>query len=280
MEMAQAKVIALAAAALVICSCGPRFSWEKFSMDGHRTGVLPVDAENVVEALGTVENGAYTAPNGRVFTDGTIVSTAEDMIAVQPRMNALKQVLAYAPRAMANTGRECELTDFLVDHLMEEAGKEFHRKIDVGVLNFGGVRVDIPQGNVLYDDVVSMLPFKNYPVYVALKGEDLLALFEYMGKNRMQIVGGVQVEIENHQLKSLLVGGEPVNPEKIYGVATIDFLLDGGDGLTIGRNAKDLLMSKRILVDYILPVIQGLTAEGKPMEYHTDGRVKFIGEGK
>ena len=194
-------------------------------------------------------------------------------------MKALKQVLAYAPHELTRHGRgETELTNFLVDHLIDEAGREFGRKIDVGVLNFGGVRVDIPQGNVLYDDIVSMLPFKNYPVYVALKGEDLQALFEYMASTRVQIVGGVRVEVENGALKSVLVGGEPIDPEKTYGVATIDFLLDGGDGLSIARNAQELLISKRMLVEYILPVVQQLASEGKPLEYHTDGRVKITGE--
>ena len=277
MEMVQTKVIAFASAALLLCSCGPGFSWEAFRMDGHRTGVTAPYATNVPEALGTVENGIYTAPNGAVFDGGAAAATAADMIAVQPRLASLKEVVAYAPRTMTRDGDETELTNFLVDNLMAEVAKASGKKVDVGVMNFGGIRVDIPQGDVILEDIVSMLPFNNYPCLVTLKGEDLLTTFEFMASTMPQVLGGVEFEVENNRIKKILIGGEALDKEKYYRVATIDFLLDGGDGLKLGRNAKDLFIMKEKLSDVILPCIRRLTEEGKPLEYKTDGRVKFTG---
>ena len=276
--MVQTKVVAIAAAALLLCSCGPRFSWEVFRMDGHRTGVTPPYASNVEEALGRVDDGVYTAPNGAVFNGGATAAAAADMISVQPQLAALKEVVAYAPKTLTRNGDETELTNFLVDNLMIEVAKASGKKVDVGIMNFGGVRVDIPQGDVVLEDIVSMLPFKNYPCLVTLKGEDLLTTFEFMASTMPQVLGGVEFEVEENKIKKILIGGEPLDKEKYYGVATIDFLLDGGDGLKLGRNAKDLFIMKEKLSDVMIPCIKKLTEEGKPFEYKTDGRVKFTGK--
>ena len=83
--------------------------------------------------------------------------------------------------------------------------------------------------------------------------------------------------VNGKELDSLLVGGKPVDPEKIYGVATIDFLLDGGDRINVARNAKELIITKTILCDAILPYIKSLTAQGKNIEYFVDDRVVIKG---
>lgn len=274
LAMVQAKVICLAAvSAVLLGSCTPRFSWQKFPMDGHRTGVTYLSADNVDVALGTVENGVYTAPNGTVFVGGATTLAASDMINVQPKMAHLKKLVACSPEGMVSKRPESELSDFLVDNLMDAVAEATGRKVDVGLLNFGGIRIDIPKGDVLMEDILSMLPFNNYPVYVRLKGEDLIGLFRHMAANRMEVIGGARVEVNGRELVSLTVDGQPVDPEKLYGLATIDFLLDGGDGINAARNAKDLVMMDETLCEVILPRIINLTEAGKPLEYVTDGRV-------
>lgn len=273
LEMVQTKVICVALGALLLCSCAPRFSWEKFPMDGHRTGVGYLTADNVETALGTIENGVYTSPNGTVFEGGATSLAASDMISVQPQLKWLKRVIAYSPREMVRKRPESELSDFIVDNLMEIVEEGTGRKVDVGLMNFGGIRQDISQGDVLLEDIVSMLPFKNNPTYVQLKGEDLTALFKHMAATGMQAIGGARVEIEDGELVSFTVGGESVDPEKLYGLATIDFLLDGGDGIYAAKNARDLIIMDNKINEEILPRIIRLTEAGKPLEYSTDGRV-------
>ncbi len=295
MEMVQTKVITpilkvLSTAALALsvpvasllfpscCSHSPEFVWEKFQMDGHRTGVVPSTAEDVNETMGKVENGVYKSPSGAVFKSGCTPLVAADMLAVQPQMSRLKEVVAYAPQALERKGVETALGNFLVDHLMEEVSRETGKKVDIGIINNGGIRVDIPKGNVLLDDIESMLPFKNYPCYVRLSGKEVLDIFNFMARTRMQVIGGASVEVENRTLKSLLIGGKPVELSRDYGVATLDFLLDGGDSLFIARNAKELIISEKKFVDVILPCVRALSAEGKPLEYQTDGRIRIIGD--
>ena len=272
--MVKAKVIALAALTLLACSCRHEYSWQKYRMDGHRTGVSVPTADNVTEALGTVNDSIYVAPNGKTFPLGTATyAAAADLIAVQPEMSSIKEVIAYAPRAMVAEAPESELSNWWVDRLMVEVAAVTKRKVDVGIANFGGIRVDFPQGDILLDDLVSMFPFKNYLTYVALKGSDLQAIFDYMAATRPQVLGGVKFVLTGHHIDTLLVGGKPIDPNRTYGVATIDFLLDGGDGLTIAKNAKELITADKTVIDVMLPYVRSLGASGTPLEYKTDGRV-------
>ena len=279
--MVQAKVVALAAAALLACSCQYSMSWQKYRMDGHRTGVTVPSADNVPQALGVIESDVYTAPNGRTFAKGSATyAAAADMIGVQAKMARVKEVVGHAPEAMVRQSPESALSDWIVDRMMAEVASVTKRKVDVGITNFGGIRVDLPAGDVLLDDLLSMLPFRNSLCYVALKGSDLQAIFDQMAATRPQVVGGVKLVFNGGKVESALVGGKPVDPKKTYGVATSDFLLDGGDGLTIGKNARELIVTDKYIIDAILPYARRLAAEGKPIAYQTDGRMVIKKEEK
>ena len=272
--MAQAKLIALAACVLLACSCQYEYSWEKYRMDGHRTGVTAPSADNVSAALGVVNDSLYVAPNGKTFPKGSATyASAADLIAVQPDMSRIKEVIAHAPREMEAAFPESELSNWWVDRMMVDVAKLTKHKVDVGILNFGGIRTTFPAGDVLLEDAVAMFPFNNHLTYVGLSGADLQAVFDFMAATRPQVLGGVKFVLDGHQIDTLLVGGKPIDPKKTYGVATVDFLLDGGDGLTIAKNAKELVITDLRVIDAVLPYVRSLGEAGKPVEYHTDGRV-------
>ena len=82
------------------------------------------------------------------------------------------------------------------------------------------------------------------------------------------------VEVKGERrVKDVMVGGKPIDPNRTYGVATIDFLLDGGDGLAIAKNARELITADKTVIDVMLPYVRSLGASGTPLEYKTDGRV-------
>ena len=245
-------------------------------MDGHRTGVTAPTADNVDEALGVIADGVYTAPNGQTFAEGTpAYAVAADMIAVQPQMKTLKEVVGHTTRAMAAAAPESELSNWWVDRMMVDVAELTKRKVDVGFLNFGGIRTSLPQGDILLDDFVSMFPFKNYLTYVALKGSDLQEVFNFIAATRPFVIGGAKMVVSGHQIDTLLVGGKPIDPNKVYGVATVDFLIDGGDGMTVGKNAKELRTTDFTVIDAVMKYVRSLQAAGKPIEYFTDGRLVY-----
>lgn len=269
------KFYVILVAALLLVGCKTGMTWQKFAIDGHRTGVTAPNADNVAQAIGVVDSksGAYTAPNGKVFKDGATPKVAALLIDAQPAMAEVKEIIAYSPRAMCAEAPESDLSNFVADFVRDETSRLVGLPVDFAVTNFGGIRVDMPEGDVTLDDIRSMFPFVNKLCYVELKGEDLLYLITQIAEDKMQCVSGVKMVINNQKLESVEVGGKPINPNKNYGVATVDFLLDGGDGLFVARNARKLITTDAIIGKSMEAYIRKLTAEGKAIEYSTDGRV-------
>ena len=129
--MAKARLIALAALVLLGTSCQYEYeySWQKYVMDGHRTGVKAPAADNVPETLGVIEGSTYTAPNGRTFQEGSATyGVARDMIKVQPLLEDLKTVVGTATRSMAGYAPESELSNWWVDTMMKSVARLTKRK--------------------------------------------------------------------------------------------------------------------------------------------------------
>lgn len=249
--------------------------WNRTFMDESRTGSKPVTANNVAEALGHFDGDVYVAPNGVRYSDGSTPEVARLMLDAQPKMAYVKEVIGYSPERMTRRGPESALSNMFVDELMRVVEKSSGKKVDAGFVNFGGIRCDMPKGDVLLDDILSMFPFKNYSCYVAMKGSDLRAVLERMARSRSLAAGGVRLVIKDRQLVSATTAdGKPIDDNKVYGIATISFLLNGGDGASLAKNALDVELYDVKMSDFMVDYVRRLTAEGKPVEYHVDGRIK------
>lgn len=280
MEMDKAKLVFIVASLLFSIpgafAQSFDFEWEQIIVDASRTGVSAPNAKNIAEALGQMKGRKYIAPNGRCFSKGATSKAAGIVIDAQDKMLEVYDVIGYASTDMVKRYPESELSNWFVDHLMDAVESETGKKVDVGIVNFGGIRTDFYEGPIIKDDVLSMFPFKNNICHVALKGSDLRYWFEYMAKNGVQAVGGVSLVIKDKKLIEAKVGGETLDDDKVYGLATTDFLLDGGDGLSLARNAVDLVVGNKKIVDVMLPYVREITAAGRNVEYKTDGRVKIL----
>lgn len=279
--MAQAELIMkrITLIAGLILSCfvamGQDYKWEAAYMDGSRTGTMSPSKDNVAEALGEFKGGKYIAPNGKTYRKRSIVGkTASIVMAAQPEMARVKDVIGYSTRAMTVSYPESALSDWFVDILMARTEKLSGKKVDIGVANFGGIRIDMPEGDIILDDMLSMFPFKNQLVYVEHTGKQIRTILEDMAADRFQVLGGVRVVAENGKLVEATIGGEPIDDDKVYGMATISFLLSGGDGLTLDRNALSVtVFENEDIIDAVLEYVHGETAAGRPIEYEADGRV-------
>ena len=96
-----------------------------------------------------------------------------------------------------------------------------------------------------------------------------------MAARRFQVLGGVRVVADDGKLVSVEIDGEPLDDEKVYGMATISFLLTGGDGLKLEDNAVSVTRYDDVqIIDAVLEYVQAETAAGRPIEYKKDGRVE------
>ena len=77
-----------------------------------------------------------------------------------------------------------------------------------------------------------------------------------------------------------MVGGEPIDPEKIYKIASHDYqLLENGDGYTMfaGCNVlqQSVKLDNQVLIDYITGTLGGVVGEGYEEPYG-QGRIVSV----
>lgn len=264
-------------AVITVSASAQEYDWRHVQMDGSRTGCISPSKDNVEEALGRFKGGKYIAPDGTVHRrNSATAKTARIVLAAQTKMARVKNVIAYSTEEMVVSYPESSLTNWFVDILMAKVEKLAGKKVDIGVVNFRGIRVDMPKGNVILDDMLSMFPFKNQLAYVEHSGKQIRNILESMAARRFQVLGGVRVVADDGKLISAEIGGVPLQDDKIYGLATISFLLDGGDGLTLGHEARSVTIFEEVdVIDAILEHVHAETAAGRPIEYKTDGRVQI-----
>ena len=279
-EIMKRFVCIIAALMVTTALSAQDYTWHHVPVDGSRTGCVSPSKDNVAEALGRFKGGKYIAPDGKVYKKNSAVAkTARVVLDAQPEMARAKDVIGYSTEAMVVSYPESALSNWFVDLLMSKVADLSGKKVDVGVGNFGGIRTDMPKGDIILDDMLSMFPFKNQLVYLEHSGKQIRKILEEMAAGRFQVLGGVRVVAEDGKLVSVEIGGEPLDDDRIYGMATISFLLAGGDGLSLADNALSKTVFEDVdIIDAVLEYVYAQTAAGKPIEYKADGRVVVKGE--
>ena len=279
-EIMKRFVCIIAALMVTTLLSAQEYNWRHVAVDGSRTGCVSPSKDNVAEALGSFKGGKYIAPDGKVYKKNSAVAkTARVVLDAQPEMARVKDVIGYSTEAMVVSYPESALSNWFVDLLMSKVADLSGKKVDIGVGNFGGIRTDMPKGDIILDDMLSMFPFKNQLVYLEHSGKQIRKILEEMAAGRFQVLGGVRVVAEDGKLVSVEIGGEPLDDDRIYGMTTISFLLAGGDGLSLADNALSMTVFEDVdIIDAVLEYVYAQTAAGKPIEYKADGRVVVKGE--
>lgn len=250
-------------------------NWHTIPVDASRTGVSAPGVDSLELSLGRLEGRKYVAPNGKVYGSASVRKVVKAVYDAQEPMYPIREVVGYSPEVMSKAYPESSLTNWFIDNLMASVAKLTGRQVDFGVGNFGGIRIDMPQGKVTVDDIRSMFPFKNTTVYVAVKGSRIREIIETMAADHFEVLGGVRVVVKQGKVESITIGGEPLDDEKVYGMATISFLMEGGDGLTLADKAIEIVDTKVDIFDAMIECVKETTAAGKPIAYSADGRVKI-----
>lgn len=161
--------------------------------------------------------------------------------------------------------QETNLANFITDAMRARA------RADVALINGGGIRTDriIPPGPLRKRDINALLPFTNVVVTVEMRGRQLrdaleegLANIEREAGGFLQ-VSGLRVVYDparppGQRVRQVTAGGAPLDPDRLYTVATIDYLVRGGDGFTAFKQTKRLVneTSGPQLSDVVLDAIQ------------------------
>ncbi|WP_392553416.1 bifunctional UDP-sugar hydrolase/5'-nucleotidase UshA [Orbus wheelerorum] len=109
---------------------------------------------------------------------------------------------------------------------------------DAGIMSGGMIRDSLLEGNISYRDILKVEPFANNVVYVELRGVDLLAYLtaavnKKPGAGSYAHFRNLTLTLNGDKIVAVKVKGKPLELNKKYRIATLDFLAAGGDGYPI-----------------------------------------------
>ena len=166
---------------------------------------------------------------------------------------------------------ESLLSNWVSDVLVEFSAFEDGKPADMGLCNMGGLRNNMPKGTVRRGDIILISPFDNRLCVVHLLGSDLLALFRDIAAVHGE---GVSREVRlvitaDGQLVEAKVGGKPIDPQRVYRIATLDYLAEGNDHLYSLKKARRVNVSELFTRDCLMQSIQ----RHSPITSVIEGRV-------
>ena len=180
---------------------------------------------------------------------------------------------------------ESDLSNLLADILMW-AAKDYNEQPVFAIYNKGGIRADLTKGDVTYGDVLDVAPFENKICFTTLTGESLMKLFRQIAHRGGEGVSkGVELVIkmdeknETGELVSAKIQGQEIDPQAEYRVATLNYILEGNDGMSAfldGKNSvapQEASNNTRFL---IMNYFRDMQAKGIVVDSKVEGRIKVI----
>lgn len=187
---------------------------------------------------------------------------------------SLKQVIGTAVVPLNGEredirNKETNLGNLIAD-VMRTAGKA-----DIAFINGGGIRASIDQGDITVEEVLTVLPYGNHLVTLQLTGNEIMAILARHaglepGDGAFLQVSGLRMEITNKTITLLSVGGMQLETEKLYTVATNDFLAAGGDGYETFKNGRNYVDTGLLVSDIMVDHIK----TNNQIDAKIDGRIK------
>ena len=187
-------------------------------------------------------------------------------------------------RAIRNS--ETNLGDFCADAYRSIVGA------DIAFANGGGIRADIEEGNITYEEIINVHPFGNEICMIETTGQDILDALEvgaceYPIENGgfLQVSGlsytidpsipssvvfnerGQFVKVDGkYRVTEVMVGNEPLVLNKTYTLASHNYMIkNGGDGYTMFMDDKmikdSVVIDNGALINYITENLNGVISD-------------------
>lgn len=198
--------------------------------------------------------------------DSTLTEDDSVNILVTPFRNRLNEVLdeplTYAPKILEKTDGEynSSLGNLMADIVLEKADTLFRRRegkgVDIAVLNYGGIRNIISEGPVTERNAYEVMPFENTIEIVGMKGSSIREMVNFLiRENRPHPIAGMQIVLDaSNGLHSLKIRGVPFDEDRLYYVASNNYLIAGGDGMGFFKDGLDPFRTqykiRNAMVDY------------------------------
>jgi len=225
-----------------------------------------------------------------VAIDGTYAPDAQVAAMIAPYKEkadaSLKEVVGQASDTFIFGNRLTRYQETALGNMICDANTWYFRSngqnIDFAFHNGGNIRAELPKGPLTREQILTVLPFKNYLYIASLKGSQIIELFNFIGTVAQGAGGFPQfssdvrytINIPAKTVSNLTIGGAPVDPNKTYRFCTNDYLLGGGDGYTILTQSQNQFNTS-LLLSYV--VIEYIASQKGIITPTLDGRMTVVG---
>ena len=219
------------------------------------------------------------ASSGKIAIDSTTELTADKeyeayLQPIKQKIDAqMNVVIGRVAVTMKAHAPESLLSNFSADVYRSAASAYAGEPVDMAVSNLGGLRTVIPAGNITVGKVFELMPFENELVILWLRGDKVMELLQYFAGMGGEGVSGLRMVIRHGKAEEVTIGGKPLDPSKLYSIATSDYLAGGNDHMVqlaqYEKRTNTGLKIRTVLLDYI----QKETKKGNMIQSKMDGRI-------
>ena len=211
---------------------------------------------------------------------GSYAGMKQFLAPYQEKVDSLmNHTVCHTAEAMANSSMQA--WNLVGDVAYEIATKNSGIKIDMAIMNAGGIRQSFPKGAVSEGLINSMFPFRNNLVVLEMTGQQLLDALAVMGGRGGDIVSrqcyveyARQGTAKPAKILKATINGKAIDPDKTYHVATLDYLANGGDYMEPMTHCKWLYSDKKQFGERMLEYAKALEAKGKKLK--ADGKRRMV----
>lgn len=191
-------------------------------------------------------------------------------IEVSKQMNV---VIGETESALERKMPEGTLGNFVSDAMKERAAVSYNRGVDAAFVNYGGLRVDnIAPGPIKLGKMYELMPFDNIVVLLHLKGAEFMQILNTIASKKGWPIAGVQMQIRNDKAVNVLVGGEPIQNDSSYTIATTDYTANGNEGFEFLKAFKQE-NNGYLFRDALIDFVKSKTNAGKKISATIENRI-------
>lgn len=154
-----------------------------------------------------------------------------------------------------------EISNFMADATFEMVSGAYKKRtgkdIDFVMLNWGGIRSDLPKGAITMESAFNLMPFENEVIILTMPGAKVKELTDYLIHHRLPHPLSKQVSLQitkDGKITHFTINGKPFDPNKTYVIATSDYLYNGGDEMYFFKGALNAdrigYKLRNVLIDY------------------------------
>lgn len=193
-------------------------------------------------------------------------------------MNDMEETLCISKDALFAGRPESPLSNFCADLILQESDsicikRNADMRIDVSMVNRGGLRVPIPKGEVKVQNMFELMPFENEIVFLKIRGDVLCRFIDHIASRGGEGVSGMRFGIRNEKGLDPQIQGKPLDDSKNYWLVTSDYIANGGDGSEILKEAQQRIATGVKFRDMFIDHLRKMGRKGLAIEAKTDGRI-------